>query len=196
MVRIESRSRFVSPLWGQGRCFGRLSSRALMMCAIPPAQPTEGYASQRLLTAFVDSGYGHKILAFRDCISTMPSGPSDRQPRGIANRLRAGDGVLFSPLDHPISINEVHNAMLGVAWGIGSAMLLMLGFRGLFIVSKTFITLWAIFGGQRLGHGNLGDWNGWNPSLPLPIGAWTITHEPWWFLFPTWVSFGVVSALF
>lgn len=147
-------------------------------------------------TAAVVSAHGHKILGFPSSIRIMPSGPSDRQPRGIVDRLRSGDRVLLCPLSHPVSVNEVHSALLGIAWGFSSALVLALGFRGVANLSHLLVTLWVIFGGQRTGSGDLDAAAEWTPSFRLPIGAWTITHEPWWFLIPMWIAFIVVTGGF
>lgn len=90
------------------------------------------------------------------------------QPSKARTRLDEGDEALARPLGHPITINEVHAALLGTV-----GLLIGYSVPGL----GPLLPLYAIVGRPRfhsLPHTHV--------EYPRSIGLRTVRHEPWWAL--------------
>lgn len=90
------------------------------------------------------------------------------QPRGLRERITAGDGPKFSPFGHSITINEFHAVVLGFSGLLIGFSVPHLGFA---------LPAYAILGVPRLGSLSHDD-----PEYKKPIGLRTVRHEPWWML--------------
>ncbi|AGB15466.1 hypothetical protein Halru_0842 [Halovivax ruber XH-70] len=90
------------------------------------------------------------------------------QPSKARTRLDEGDEALARPLGHPITINEVHAALLGTVGLLVGYSVPVLG---------PLLPLYAILGRPRfhsLPHDHV--------EYPRSIGLRTVRHEPWWAL--------------
>ena len=104
--------------------------------------------------------------------------------------LQKGDKVVVRvpPLNHPVTINEIHAFQLG--------------FAGLFVglaYGSGLETPAALLALTLVGYAILGNpaFKSLNHDAPnyKTIGMKTIKHEPWWFLMPFIASF-VVGAMY
>lgn len=89
----------------------------------------------------------------------MTDQPDPSQPSALRDRIRAGDATLARPLEHSVTTNEAHAAILGVVgfW---------LG-KHRHPIGTVAIATYAILA---------------PPRSDRRIGSKTITHEPWWFV--------------
>lgn len=90
------------------------------------------------------------------------------QPASAETRLEEGDEALVRPFGHPITINEVHAAVLGTIGVLVGYSVPVLG---------PLFPLYAILGRPRF-HALAHD----HPAYPRSIGLRTVRHEPWWAL--------------
>ena len=91
-------------------------------------------------------------------------------------RMQNKDVVRFRPFGHPITINEIHAAQIGIVAGfiIGMAYLYM---PDIALVSALILLGYAIIGkpfGRSLSHDA--------ETYATTMGVRTIKHEPWYFL--------------
>ncbi|MFC3957135.1 hypothetical protein [Halovivax cerinus] len=90
------------------------------------------------------------------------------QPATAENRLDEGDEALARLFGHPITINEVHAALLGTVGVLIGYSVPVLG---------PLLPLYAVLGRPRF-HALAHDHADYSRS----IGLRTVRHEPWWAL--------------
>lgn len=103
-----------------------------------------------------------------------------KDPSEPSERIEEADYTLFRVpgIDHPITPNEIHASVIGLATGLMVAWISLYGFETAAAVSMVFLVGYAVIGPpifDSLPHAD--------QDFEKTVALKTIRHEPWWFLF-------------